>query len=85
MVRDVRDTRTESEGAADDVAAPDTSDYEAVVRAMLANDPMTPEERARRMREGLERLREMHKRILAEIGTPLPDGWAARMVREGRP
>lgn len=67
------------------MAASGTSDYEAVVRAMLANDPVTPEERARRMREGLERLREMHNRVLAEIGKPLPDGWAARMVREGRP
>lgn len=85
MARDVRDARTDNAGADDDTAPTDTDDYTALVRAMLANDPMTPEERRARMKAGLERLREMHKRVLAEIGKPLPDGWAARMVREGRP
>ena len=83
MARDVRDKETPDADAAASGPA-DPTDYAAVVRAALANDPMTPEERRAHMAESLERLRELHKWLLEEMGGPLPAGWGARMIREGR-
>lgn len=85
MARDVRDTRTESAEAGASAASAGLAEVRAAITAALEADPLTPEERAARMAEGLEHLRKMHKWLLEEMGGPLPAGWGARMIREGRP
>jgi len=57
----------------------------ATIDAAIAGDPLTPAERTERMREALERCSELRERLLEQMGEPLPAGWSARMIREGRP
>ncbi len=89
MARELKDIETDRERAvrvAHAIASlPDPGDYAAVVGAVLASETMTAEEREAKMTRALERLRELHTKTLEKIGRPLPDGYGARMVREGRP
>jgi len=83
MTRDVSEET--AEGKADASAAADAAEVRAAIMAAIAADPLTPGERRARMAESLERLRDLHKWLLEEMGGPLPAGWGARMIREGRP
>jgi len=88
MASDVKHGRN-TEGVAPRVAGAiaslsDPTDYRAVVRAVLENAPVTSEERRERTNEALDRLRDLRAKQLARSGEPLPDGWAARVIREGR-
>lgn len=57
----------------------------SVIDAAIEADPMSPEERSKRMGEALERCNELRERLLEQMDGPLPSGWSARMIREGRP
>lgn len=85
-VKDAEDADGSAARAAHVVASlSDPTDYGAVVRAVLDNAPMSPEERSVRMGEALNRLRKLREEQLEYMGEPLPHGWAARVIREGRP
>jgi hypothetical protein len=89
MARDVKHDenadRRASRAARAVASLSDPTDYGAVVRAVIENAPMTADERSARMRDALDRLRELREEQLESMGEPLPDGWAARVIREGRP
>ena len=57
----------------------------AAIVAAIEGDSLTPEERGRRMEEGLQRCDALRGRLLKLMREPLPSGWSAEMIREGRP
>lgn len=78
MAHGVKDSNTREESS-------DTRDFKSRVHAALASSDMSQEARRDRMSADVERLREMHRWTLEQTGEPLPEGWAAKMVRESRP
>ncbi len=84
MSHHIGDTQTEGlKGAKDEIRTDE--EVRAAIQAAIESEPLTPEELRRRMSEDLERCREMQERLLEVMGEPLPAGWSARMIREGRP
>lgn len=85
MARDVGDARTESAAADPGPDSTGLAEVRAAILAAIKADPLSPDERARHMRKSLERCNALRERLLEEMGGPLPAGWGARMIREGRP
>ncbi len=86
MARSVGDTRAGSANAnGGNTVADDSAEVLAAIVAAINADPLTPEERRQRMAESLARCNALRERLLEEMGEPLPAGWGARMIREGRP